>query len=151
MKGGERSRLIPAAELRGEGAEETAACQELVNRASQYLSTHRWCGEIRELHAGLVHAGIIGVFLARIVPLSENVDEWLWVVVGDVPPAYLVTDEAPTPEAALQVYIDEMSSWVRAVERGEAVDDLMPVNVPPSAEAARLLSTRLDFLRRHVL
>lgn len=46
----------------------------------------------------------------------------LWVVAGDLPSAYLVTDAAPTATAtaALAIYCSLMQDWVEAVR--EKVD-----------------------------
>ena len=46
--------------------------------------------------------GVVAVFLFRIDGPPE-VDPLLWVVVGDLPTAYLVTDDAPSPAIALDV------------------------------------------------
>jgi len=73
------------------------------------------------------------------------------VVVGDVPSAYLVADDAPNPAKALRVYLDEMQRWVDAAQAGKPVVDLIPVNVPPTKEAAAQLQSRLVFLRDKVL
>ena len=69
----------------------------------------------------------------NIHPLRRDVDELLWVVVGDIPPAYLVTDDAPDPVAALQAYIREMRRWIEAVRLGRPIADLIPVNALPTA------------------
>jgi hypothetical protein len=37
--------------------------------------------------------GVVSTFLFRI-DAEPNIDEWLWVVVGDLPSCYLVTDRA---------------------------------------------------------
>lgn len=104
------------------------------------------------MYAEIAVAGVVGVFLCYIEPEAhENVDEWLWVVVGDVPPAYLVTDDAPTSTGALEAYIVEMQTWVAAVNAGKSVDDLIPVSVPPTKEHAAMLQTRLAFLRSRIL
>jgi hypothetical protein len=94
---------------------------------------------------------VVAVFLFRIVPKQEGVDEWLWVVVGDLPSAYLVTDDNPTPASALEAYVAEMSAWVDAVENGRPVADLIPVNVPPTRENSQQLRNRLTFLSANVI
>ena len=85
-------------------------------------------------------------------------DEWLWVVVGDVPPAYLVTDDAATPAKALGIYIDLMEEWVDAVEAGEPVGDLIPVATADGYELidetpanAAMLKSRLGYLREQIV
>ena len=145
------SRLTPVSELAGEDAEETGELQQLAAQATDFLAGFRWCGGVKEQYEGLSVAGVVGIFLVRIIPLTQEADEWLWVIVGDVPPAYLVTDEAPTPAEALSAYIEEMSAWATAAEKGDSLDELIPVNIDPSPEAAKLLRSRLDFLQAKVL
>jgi hypothetical protein len=84
-------------------------------------------------------------------PAAAGVDEWLWVVVGDLPPAYLVADGNPTWQEALAGYIDEMRRWVDAAMAGAPVDDLIPVNTPPTAEYAEMLGSRLRTLEETLL
>lgn len=95
--------------------------------------------------------GVIAFFLFNIVPNAPDIDEWLWVVVGDLPPAYLVTDDAKTVNNALKAYIYEMRRWTQAVSEGKSTDDLIPVNVQPTIEAAKRLEERLAFLESEVL
>jgi hypothetical protein len=73
------------------------------------------------------------------------------VIVGDLPPAYIVTEENPTPAAALEAYIDEMMDWVSAVEQGDSTEELIPVNAPATIEYAKQLRNRLEFLRSTIL
>jgi hypothetical protein len=76
-------------------------------------------------------AGVIGVFLFDIIPSKPEVDKTLWVVTGDLPPAYLVTDEAETWQETLEGYVYEMNRWVEAVPAGKSLHDIIPVNVEP--------------------
>ena len=95
--------------------------------------------------------GIIGIFLFQFVPNREDVDEWVWVIVGDLPPTYLTVDECPNPGAALDGYIGAMEEWVAAVEKGNSVAELIPVNVPATPENAIKLRSRLEFLDKKIL
>ena len=72
-------------------------------------------------------------------------------VVGDIPPAFLVTDKSRTPSEALQTYISEMREWVAAAESGQSVDALIPVNVIATREMGLDLKRRLNFLENEVL
>ena len=93
----------------------------------------------------------MAVFLFRIEPSRPGVDEWLWVIYGDVPPAYLVTDISKTPSQALEAYIAEMSKWVRLAKQGRASKDVIPVNVPATPENAVNLEGRLRFLQKVIV
>lgn len=124
---------------------------ELERTALEYIRGFTWCEQVRTLFEGLQEPGIIGIFLVEIKPARADIDAWLWLIVGDLPPAYLVTDDAPTPAAALDTYIALMDSWVRAVREGRPVDDLVPVNAPPTTQYAEMLASRLRILRETVL
>jgi hypothetical protein len=40
------------------------------------------------------------VFLFEIIPSREDVDDKVWLIVGDLPPAYITAEDAPNPAAA---------------------------------------------------
>jgi hypothetical protein len=73
------------------------------------------------------------------------------VIVGDLPPAYLVVDDNPTAAEALDAYCSEMEAWVEAAEAGESLDDLIPVNAPPTRSNVEHLKGRLHFLRSKIM
>jgi hypothetical protein len=147
----DKTKLAPVTKLVGEDAEETRELEALVAKAKEFIMTFDWNADIREIFSGIAVPGVVGVFLVWIVPRSANVDDELWVVVGDVPPAYLVTDDAPTPASALALYTDLMSEWVAAVRSGQSVSDLIPVDAEPTRENAEMLASRLRFLVERVL
>lgn len=67
---------------------------ELVNqmrhRAEVFIKTFRWCGEITSCHVGnAAVGGVVGVFLLQIAPTSADMEDWLWVVVGDLTPRWV--------------------------------------------------------------
>ena len=70
---------------------------------------------------------------------------------GDVPPAYVVVDDCPTPRDALQMYVEEMHRWISAARDGSSLDDVIPMNVAPTRENADRLNARLDLLKREFL
>ena len=140
------SKLTPVDELEGDDWEETEGLKELVDRAEQFVSAFSWAGNVLQVFAGPVVPPIVGTFLFRLDPVKTDVDEWLWVVVGDIPPAYLVTDEARDGIAALELYVSLMNEWVDAVIEGKQVDDFIPVDVPPTKPNAEMLRSRLTFL-----
>ena len=131
-----------------EGKDEIEAmCQE----AKAFLEFYDWCGEILETYVGMLYLGIAGVFLFKISPTRKEVDEWIWVVVGDLPPAYMTVDECPNPATALDGYVGAMLEWVEAAQKGESVANLIPVNVPATKENTDMLKTRLNFLDEKIL
>jgi hypothetical protein len=56
-----------------------------------------------------------------------------------------------TGTCALEGYVELMSEWVEAATKGQPVDELIPVNVAPTPESAKLLQTRLTFLGADVI
>jgi hypothetical protein len=75
----------------------------------------------------------------------------LWVVFGDIPPAYLVTDECKTPSQVLEAYIEEVSKWVKLAKRGKSSESVIPVYVSATPENAEDIARRLNLLRTLVL
>lgn len=145
------SKVTMVEHLEGETEEETRDLAKLAKTAKAYLASFRWCGGIKEEYAGLTIPGIVGVFLFRIVPGSPDTDEWLWVVVGDLPPAYITLDSSPNPATGLDAYIGAMREWVDAVKNNLPTEELIPVNTPATIQYAEMLESRLDFLESEVL
>jgi hypothetical protein len=142
---------VTISDMEGEDEEETRELWKMLEEATLYLESQRWCIRIKERRFGVGIGHVIAVFLFNVEPSDEHVDNWTWVIVGDLPPAYISPDFATTPKEALLGYIVEMRRWVFAVVNGIPVDDLIPVNVPPSLEAAKELGGRLDFLDSRVV
>lgn len=125
---------------------------ELSRRASEYLLSQSWCRGILSSHLGWAVAGVVGVFLFEIDPARSGIDKELWVVVGDVPSAYLVYEGNPTWRDALGAYVEEMRKWVVAVRDGTPLLlDIIPVAAAPTTEHAQMLESRLDFLANEIL
>src|SRR5687768_15508508 len=80
----------------------------LALKATNFLTGFRWCAGVKDSLLAFSCANIVGVFLFRIEPRLLGVDDTLWVVVGDVPTAFLVCDDAPDWRCALQCYVREM-------------------------------------------
>jgi hypothetical protein len=143
--------IIPLERMVEEDKEETHLLREMANSAEQYLTSFKWCKSIRESFFGDGIGGIIAVFLFRIDPAQPNVDDWLWVIVGDVPPAYLVTDFCKTPSEAIRGYIREMRMWVELARKGKSSVEIIPVNVPATPEWAENLNGRLNLVESIIL
>jgi hypothetical protein len=123
----------------------------LARKANDFLTAFRWCAGIKESFLAFDCGRVLGVFLSRIEPRFIGVDDHLWVVVGDVPPAFLVCDDAPDWVGALRCYVREMQRWVDAVRLNAGLNGIIPVNVSPSLEHAEMLSSRLGFIQEHLI
>jgi hypothetical protein len=124
---------------------------ELAERASAFLLSHSWCRSITKVHLAWAVAGVVGVFQIKLIPSRSAVDDTLWVIVGDLPPAYLVRDGTPSWREALQSYVYEMRKWVSAVRNGEPLTDIIPVNAEPTPAWADELDSRLSFINERIL
>jgi hypothetical protein len=145
------SSVVPLSQMRGDSDTDTVLLNTMAEKAKTFVQAFDWCKSIEGSYFGCGVGSVVGVFFFRIVPATEGVDECLWVVIGDIPPAYLVTDESRTPGAALRTYIGEMKAWVVAVEKGRPVEELIPVDAPATLTTALALRKRLDFLEIEIL
>ena len=145
------SRLAPIDAVSGETEKDTQLLRGMAEEARRYLLSFHWCTAIRKGWFGWGVGGIAAVFLFEIQPVNSDVDKLLWVVVGDLPPAYLVVDESPTPLDALRNYVGLMQEWITAVREGKSTEECIPVNSAATRESADALGTRLDFLKREFL
>ena len=142
------SKLVLGATVVGGDELDTRLLREMSEEAKSFLLRFKWCTHVRRCFFGDGFGGIIAAFLVEIIPANSQVDDWLWAVVGDVPPAYLVTDEIPDAATALKTYVQLMRAWVDAIEKGLPTNKLIPVNLPPTSEAAASLKTRLDTIEQ---
>jgi len=143
------SQLISTEELERDA--ESGPLRDMATEAAEYLSSFAWCKSILHSWLGWGVEGVCGVFLVELEPGAPEVDRWLWVIVGDLPPAYLVIDDSPTPLDALRNYVDLIDEWVTNVRDGKSLDECIPVDAPPTAGNAEALRVRIDFLRSNIL
>ncbi len=137
--------MTPITEIRNPGV------RKLAREAVEFLESQVWCRGVISGELGFAVAGVIGVFKLRHQPSRPGVDEVLWVIVGDLPSAYLVLDNAPDWQGALACYVREMRAWVAAVQAEQPLTGIIPVGVEPTAEHAQMLATRLDFIERELV
>jgi hypothetical protein len=145
------SGIVLTSEMHGDTAEETALLRSDLEAAKRFLLHRRWCFGIGDVYFGAGLGGVVSVFLVEIAPKPSHIDPWLWVIVGDIPPAYLVLDRSPNPIAALENYLDLMEEWVELARLGETSDQVIPVNAASTPENADELQKRLTALREHII
>jgi hypothetical protein len=123
----------------------------LAAAAERFLAGQRWCARVLRVTPVFAIAGVLGVFRCSLLPSDPTADVMVWVVVGDLPPAYLVHEPGDSWQDALRGYVDEMGRWVAAARAGAPVDDLIPVSVAPTAGHADMLASRLEFIRTELV
>jgi hypothetical protein len=143
--------VVPVAQMIGEDEAETARLCEMEARARAFLTRFSWCVAIEDLYFGEGIGGVVAVFFARIKPSRPEVAEHLWIIVGDLPSAYLVTYESPNPKLAFEAYVFEMRKWVALAKEGKSSPDVIPVNVPSTREWADSLEGRLNLLEEKII
>jgi hypothetical protein len=139
--------MVPSEDLDDEDAEERRLLRERAQEARSFMAKFRWCRSIRKLWfaGGFSH---VAVFLCELENGAHPSDDQLWIIVGDLPPAYLVVGDCSNLKEALLSYVWEMRLWVNAAMKGRSVADCIPVKVPATPESARMLESRLDFIEK---
>ncbi len=128
------TQLVSVSHTLGDSNKDSELLFAMAGEAKHFIQSFEWCNAVNRQYFGLGVGGIIAVFLCDITPASPDVDRRLWVVVGDIPPAYIVTDDAPTAVLALNAYMRELRKWIEAAKSGDSIDDLIPVNAPATPE-----------------
>lgn len=135
----------------GEDDEDTAGLRKLADSAREYIQSFHWCPAIDSFYLGFGVGGIAAVFLFKFARRISEIDDSLWVVVGDLPSAYLVVEEADDPAQALERYCDMMDHWVSAVQGSGDLADVFPIAVSATAKHADMLCKRVQFLRTELV
>jgi hypothetical protein len=92
----------------------------------------------------------LAVFLFRIIPL-RGADEYVWIVVGDIPTAYIDIESAVNGACAIQAYTDIMEDWILIVKEGGNMNEVYPIEVPANITYANMLESRINFIRENIL
>jgi len=145
------SGVVPVSQMAGEDDDDTERLRKMETDAREFISHFDWCEGIRDLYFGGGIGDVFAVFLVRIAPAQTSVDEYLWIVVGDIPSAYLVVDDSPIPQRAIEGYVWEMRKWVALAKEGRTSGDVIPVNAPATPEWAEKLESRLNALEQKII
>lgn len=122
--------------------------------ARTYVESFTWSGPIREVLLAFGMSGILSLFLVRFeepIRWEGEEDAELWVIVGDLPPAYFTTDDSPNPAEALETYCVFMEDWADRILSGDDLEGAYPVAAAPTEEHAGMLKSRLEFIRQEII
>lgn len=148
----DRSKLQRYPDIRGDDEEDTVLLRGMAEQGQQYLASHEWCPPIRGLYLAHGVGGVVALFLVEFSrKISGSPDDTLWLVVGDLPTAYFVTENVTTVRDALDCYCSIMDDWVAAVLDGRDLEEVYPVDADPTEANARQLESRLQFLRHEII
>jgi hypothetical protein len=140
------SGLIPVTDIVGDDEQDTLLLTKMSYAAVDYISSFAWCETIHNSYFGGGVGGIFAVFFFHIRPGRPEVDPWIWVVVGDIPPAYIPLSDSDSPSDVFRSYIRGMNRWVDMARHG-GIDDkargVPPVNLPATPEWAEKINQKL--------
>ena len=138
-----KAKFVRVTGIQGDSPEDTTALSSMAKRAAEYLTKFHWCPPVAELRLQAGIGGVVAVFQAILERKIDESDDRLWVVVGDLPPAYLVVNSDDESAATvLETYCGLMEDWVDAVKTpGASFDSVFPV------EAERTLGNALQLSR----
>ncbi len=148
--------MIAVEDLPASGIEEAQELYELGVEAGEFLAAYKWCVRVKR---GFYDRGFskVAVFYFEI-EATPPADSTVWVIVGDLPPAYIDTQSCPNGAAALDGYVGAVREWIDAVKDGRDTSGLIPVvrrgslkRVEPTKEMAEMLASRMDFIDREIL
>ena len=116
--------------------------------AQKYLMSFTWCDKI--LNGWLVKdwGYMLCVFYFEIKPAyGSSADNFVWIVVGDIPPAYIDIESANNELKVLEIYVNLMEEWIGNVKQGKSVKNCFPVTVDPTIKYANMLSSRVKIIK----
>jgi hypothetical protein len=137
--------------IEGEDPEDTELLRELAAEARAYMEAFEWCPNIESIHLALGVGGVVGVFLFQFDEVIEDDDDALWVVVGDLPSAYVIVEPDDDGISALSRYCELMEDWAFNVLKGHSLEDSFPVDAEATSEHAEMLNSRIAFLRSEII
>jgi len=132
--------------------EEGNGTPPLYEKAKSFLYGHKWCKEVEKgwHDENFSILDKLGVFLFKLEPINDDVDNHIWIIVGDLPSVYLDAS-VETGKDALETYCELMSDWVDNVFKGQSLDESYPVEAEPTKQNAELLKKRIAFIRKELL
>ncbi|MFT6408381.1 MAG: hypothetical protein ACJAQ6_001799 [Arenicella sp.] len=145
------SKVTPVSELQEPSSAESTYIVEYLKEAEAEVNQYAWNDGIKQSYFGIGEANVYAVFLFEIIPGRDDVDDFLWVIVGDLPTAYITCEEAPNPACALDGYIGAMEQWIDAAFYGTSLEGIFPVKIDANLSNAKQLRNSLDYLDENVL
>ncbi len=137
----------------GDSEEDSALLAAMADEALDYFTSFEWCGGVTDFRFGVGVGKVIALFLLQVEPAAlkgkplPRSGEYVWVVVGDIPSAYLETDGIHDPFVALAEYCELMIDWADEVLAGGDLGECFPVRATASKDNARDLQSRIRTIR----
>ena len=135
----------------GDNVEDTALLERMADDAEAYLKTFDWCQTIDTTYFAGGVGGIAALFLVEFNEPLQSSDQQLWIVAGDIPSAYFVTDEARNPRQAIRLYCQLMNDWANSVLNLETERKVFPVRADRTKDNALSLKERIEFIMKDIV
>lgn len=136
-------------ELDGGDADETPRLIAMAQEALTYIRGFKWAPPVKRLYLAFGVGGVMALFLVEFEHAIQGApDEELWVVVGDMPPAYFIVDESPDAAEALNNYCGLMEEWADCVLAKRNLSQCYPISTAPTKPNAKMLKDRMKHVRR---
>ncbi len=144
--------MLPISNLTNAKLESKSDIINLSKEATAYLKEFNWCKEVLNGFLAVEFGYIFCVFYFEIIPSQgSDADKYIWIIVGDIPPAYIDIISAPTIRDVITCYCDIMEDWISNVISGISVEECYPINAPATKEYADMLETRILLIKNELL
>jgi hypothetical protein len=116
--------------------------------ATEYLNSFKWCEKINKGYLCKEWGYRLCVFYFEI---ESTAMKSVWIIVGDMPPAYIDIQHASSPSQALERYVVLMDDWIEHVKTGKSVVKCYPVHVEPVEKFADMLLQRTEKIKNYFI
>jgi hypothetical protein len=120
-------------------------------QAGKYLLSFKWCKKIIESNLYLNLGSTLCIFLFEIENIASSEDNFLWIIVGDIPSMYLDIHGPKSTVQVLENYIGLSQDWIDDIKAGKSIDNCYPFNAAPTIEMANLLQKRTLFMKNTLI
>jgi len=124
---------------------------EMHEEAKAYLMGFAWCHKIIQSYIYLNLGSTLCIFVFKIDNIASDDDDFLWVIVGDIPSMYLDIHGPRTTKQVLEDYIRLAEDWVGHVKLGKSIKNCYPFTTEPTLEMAGLLEKRTFFMKNTLI
>jgi hypothetical protein len=124
---------------------------EMHEEAKAYLMDFAWCRKIIQSYIYLNLGSNLCIFLFKIDNIASNDDDFLWVIVGDIPSMYLDIHGPRTTKQVLEDYVRLAEDWIDHVKLGKSIKNCYPFTAEPTIEMATLLEKRTLFMKNTLI
>ncbi|CAM3305277.1 hypothetical protein [Asticcacaulis taihuensis] len=135
----------------GEDEKDTEQLRAQFEDAQAYIKGFSWSEPIERAYLAFGVGGIFALFLFVFEKAVGGTDKELWVVTGDLPSAYFITDAAEMVPDAIDTYCCLMEEWIVSVEEDDHEIKVFPIAAQRTKANADALRTRIAFLRKNFL